>query len=379
MWFLMGCFFSVISPLSLFCHSCCFLCLQSLRYVEFIRFLSPNLLTQQNMKKFLLALVIGFLIGSPAGFALGELFSDVEPSAWYASAVESLTEKRIIAGYPDGTYGPSNYVNRAELAVVLDRMLDYMEDGVVVLEGDYVLDEVLLEERRKSSKNSELLERAETIPEEWSRLTVFLDIGEPGFEQVLIDHDLPASVDQEFRIKEAKDLFLNDLELYDLKSIVDYEHFPDLSFEIQNKYIAQVIGHPKFGVIFDSLNPADYQRVVSAYGYEVVNKHYSHGELLIQALENPDRNVELEVFFNFPFDPELRRLETEEAIAQESALVELTDAFIASYADNEFIRLSEAGYYWPYVNAHSSNEFVHMLMEDPDVTFVREAVVYSVN
>ena len=263
-----------------------------------------------------MALTIGLILGIPSGFALGELFSDVDSSAWYASAVESLTEKRIIAGYPDGTYGPSNYVNRAELAVVLDRILDYMEDGVVVLEGDYVLDEALLEERITRSPYKQLYEDSLESPEEWVRLTVNLDIGEPTFEKTQINYDLPASVDQELRVTEVKKEFLNDLANYDLRNVLDYMHFSDLSFEIQNKNLAQIFGHPKLYFLRDSLTAEDYNRVVSFYGEQIVNIHPDHEEILFKAIEDPDGWTELDVYFNFPFNPDLRRMDTDEANVQ---------------------------------------------------------------
>lgn len=78
------------------------------------------------MKKlpiFLFGLLAGVI---PTAFA-ATVFTDVEESAWYAEAVESLTEKGIIKGYEDGTFKPSDNVNRAELAVTLDRMIDYLQ------------------------------------------------------------------------------------------------------------------------------------------------------------------------------------------------------------------------------------------------------------
>lgn len=83
------------------------------------------------MKKTLLLIVIGAILGSTVGFAGSKLFPDVDENAWYADAVASLSEKGIIQGYPDGTFGPNKNVNRAELAVILDRLLEYIETGEV--------------------------------------------------------------------------------------------------------------------------------------------------------------------------------------------------------------------------------------------------------
>lgn len=77
--------------------------------------------------------VIGILVGAvPTAFAAATLFSDVDDSEWYYEAVANLEEKGIIQGYPDNTYKPSSYVNRAELAVTLDRLITYIESGEAV-------------------------------------------------------------------------------------------------------------------------------------------------------------------------------------------------------------------------------------------------------
>ena len=55
------------------------------------------------------------------------VFTDVEESSWYYEAVQSLSEKGIIKGYENGSFKPSDNVNRAELAVTLDRLIEYLE------------------------------------------------------------------------------------------------------------------------------------------------------------------------------------------------------------------------------------------------------------
>ncbi len=40
---------------------------------------------------------------------------------WAKKAVSNMKDKGVITGYDDGTFGPNNYVTRAELAVMLDR------------------------------------------------------------------------------------------------------------------------------------------------------------------------------------------------------------------------------------------------------------------
>lgn len=79
------------------------------------------------MKKTITLIIVGSLLGSSVAFAASKIFSDVPSNTWYTEAVNNLSEKGIINGYSDGTFGPTNNVNRAELAVMLDRMLQYIE------------------------------------------------------------------------------------------------------------------------------------------------------------------------------------------------------------------------------------------------------------
>lgn len=83
------------------------------------------------MKKTLVLVFAGILLGSTVAFAAVKVFSDVPSNTWYSEAVGRLADKGIIAGYPDGTFGPTKNVNRAELAVMLDRVIEYTETGSV--------------------------------------------------------------------------------------------------------------------------------------------------------------------------------------------------------------------------------------------------------
>lgn len=51
-------------------------------------------------------------------------FSDVKETDWFYKAVEECVEKGLITGYEDGTFKPSGVVTRAELAVVLSKLLN---------------------------------------------------------------------------------------------------------------------------------------------------------------------------------------------------------------------------------------------------------------
>ncbi len=59
--------------------------------------------------------------------AATHIFSDVPENEWFTGAVNSLHKKGIISGYQDGTFQPNQNVTRAEVAVMLDRSLFYIE------------------------------------------------------------------------------------------------------------------------------------------------------------------------------------------------------------------------------------------------------------
>ncbi|MEJ5297471.1 MAG: S-layer homology domain-containing protein [Armatimonadota bacterium] len=74
------------------------------------------------MTRFLI-LVLAILTLAPA-YAQGP-FPDVLPSDPYASSVQRLKDIGVLFGYPDGTFRGSKCVTRAELAVVVARMMEY--------------------------------------------------------------------------------------------------------------------------------------------------------------------------------------------------------------------------------------------------------------
>lgn len=80
------------------------------------------------MKKALSFIIIGILLGGTIAFASTKTFFDVAENSWYEQAVENLAERDVIQGYPDGTFKPGNSVNRAELAVILNRFADKVVD-----------------------------------------------------------------------------------------------------------------------------------------------------------------------------------------------------------------------------------------------------------
>lgn len=50
-------------------------------------------------------------------------FTDTDPNRWYHISVSSLTSAGILAGYPDGTFGPDKPITRAEFASIAMRFV----------------------------------------------------------------------------------------------------------------------------------------------------------------------------------------------------------------------------------------------------------------
>ncbi|MBU0577424.1 S-layer homology domain-containing protein [Patescibacteria group bacterium] len=51
-------------------------------------------------------------------------FPDVDTSSWYAPYVGYAQANGIISGYPDGTFGPGNYITRAAVAKIVVNMME---------------------------------------------------------------------------------------------------------------------------------------------------------------------------------------------------------------------------------------------------------------
>jgi len=59
-------------------------------------------------------------------------FSDVQTSHWAYKYVEYAKSQHIVAGYPDGSYGPGSKVDRGQMSVYVARAIAYPkgEDGL---------------------------------------------------------------------------------------------------------------------------------------------------------------------------------------------------------------------------------------------------------
>lgn len=75
------------------------------------------------MKKVIaLILCLAMLLGSVSTVSAAN-FTDVPKGAYYYEPVYNLVWDEIIGGYPDGTFGPTKSITRAEIAVILVNML----------------------------------------------------------------------------------------------------------------------------------------------------------------------------------------------------------------------------------------------------------------
>ena len=61
-------------------------------------------------------------------------FKDVPARAWYGTAVSTLCNMGVIAGYQDSTFGPRYHITRAELAAILARFCDTSSGSTAVLD-----------------------------------------------------------------------------------------------------------------------------------------------------------------------------------------------------------------------------------------------------
>jgi hypothetical protein len=56
-------------------------------------------------------------------------FSDVQSGNWYAQAINYLASNGILMGFPDGTFRPNDSITRAELTAVMSRFFDHNGNG----------------------------------------------------------------------------------------------------------------------------------------------------------------------------------------------------------------------------------------------------------
>ena len=96
------------------------------------------------MKKFIYFIAGAILSFGATAFAVSNVtFTDEDSfEEWYEGAAVRMYEDDIITGYPDGSFGATNNVNRAELAVILERFQDYSYE-VIENHFDSTIDEIV--------------------------------------------------------------------------------------------------------------------------------------------------------------------------------------------------------------------------------------------
>ena len=79
------------------------------------------------MKKIIYFFAGALAMLSTTALAATVVFTDQNSfvDSWFEDAAVNMNKKGIITGYPDGSFGPSNQVSRAELAVMLNRFDEY--------------------------------------------------------------------------------------------------------------------------------------------------------------------------------------------------------------------------------------------------------------
>jgi hypothetical protein len=91
------------------------------------------------MKSFFSCVMIALFVFAGSSYAYSSRFTDQgEFASWYASEVDQLVNKGIINGYDDGSFRPNDAVSRAEVAVMLDRAMNFVlspEDVFNVLDN----------------------------------------------------------------------------------------------------------------------------------------------------------------------------------------------------------------------------------------------------
>lgn len=76
-------------------------------------------------KSWILIISALFVVNSITVAAVTAQFTDQGKfEAWYKDSVLEMNDRGIILGYPDGQFKPGNLINRAETAVIMDRLYD---------------------------------------------------------------------------------------------------------------------------------------------------------------------------------------------------------------------------------------------------------------
>ncbi|WP_218025627.1 porin [Capsulimonas corticalis] len=74
------------------------------------------------------ALAVGAVVAAPAAQAQGTSFPDVPQNHWAYTSVQSLADKGLVKGYPNGQFLGNRALTRYEFATVVDRLLQTIAD-----------------------------------------------------------------------------------------------------------------------------------------------------------------------------------------------------------------------------------------------------------
>ena len=92
-------------------------------------FRPSDLVTREQFSK----MAVCAINKGPDSLAMGSYtckFSDVPDGHWSIPYINYISNKEIIKGYADGTFGPQNNINYAEASTILCRLLGYTEETV---------------------------------------------------------------------------------------------------------------------------------------------------------------------------------------------------------------------------------------------------------
>src|SRR5450830_366829 len=98
----------------------------------------------RNMRLYSLILVLAVLVTFAGGWTLkaeGSSFTDLAGAEWARQATVEMAASGVVAGYPDGSYGPYNSVTKLEAVAMLIRMLGLEDQAKAAAEAgvDYNL------------------------------------------------------------------------------------------------------------------------------------------------------------------------------------------------------------------------------------------------
>ena len=87
------------------------------------------------MYKYIVATVVAFVLVAPC-FAQASPTDDVPFDHWAYDAVQTLVDKGIIVGYPDGLFHGDRAMTRYEFAMAISRLLDNLPQAIRGEKGD---------------------------------------------------------------------------------------------------------------------------------------------------------------------------------------------------------------------------------------------------